>query len=638
MLDPRARRMLLSSLKPPEGFRFDCAIGTTYSLDLIALLTAPLGLAAFDWHDDEGRLASDPAARDSDPLGLLESLRRCADRVHIYCHAGQIKVPPANQRLLSYLEGSVIEVLPPSAKRGEGGLFHPKVWVLRYVGADGVADHADRVRYRLLCLSRNLTFDRSWDTVFVLEGEKADRSRAIAMNHPLAGFVKDLPSLAVRSSALSVQAVADTATIARELAVVKWEIPEWVDEIRFWPLGMQGKPSWPFPDRIDQLLVVAPFVREVFLGKFAAKGTARMLVSRSETLRELDPAVLRDTWNCFTLQEGCDASVDTDEGDEGSTATLSGLHAKLFVVDAGRNAHVWTGSANATTAAFEQNVEFLVELTGKRSALGVDAIVGHDQKVPNLWPMLAAYTPHDAALAPDKDAKECEAIVASLRAELVRSSMALRAEPSGPGDASFMTVLALNAPLQLADAASVRCRLITLAGDGVELDPARIERVAFGPHSADSISSFVAFEIMAKVGGAEHRESFVLNLPLSGAPADRRERVLCDLLRDPRRLIRYLLMLLSDDPEALFTELRSGTVAGEGGQGRSDHDGLPLLEHILAALHRNPEKLQHVERLIAELRKAPDARSVLSQELDELWTTINEVRIADPRCAPRKVR
>ena len=58
--------------------------------------------------------------------------------------------------------------------------------------------------------------------------------------------------------------------------------------------------------------------------------------------------------------------TEVDLASEGNEATISGLHAKLFVIDDGWNACVWTGSANATVAAFQRNVEFLVELVGER--------------------------------------------------------------------------------------------------------------------------------------------------------------------------------------------------------------------------------------------------------------------------------
>ena len=46
------------------------------------------------------------------------------------------------------------------------------------------------------------------------------------------------------------------------------------------------------------------------------------------------------------------AAEHDSEGDE-----LAGLHAKLFVMDDGWHARIWTGSANATEAAFQRNVE-----------------------------------------------------------------------------------------------------------------------------------------------------------------------------------------------------------------------------------------------------------------------------------------
>jgi len=54
---------------------------------------------------------------------------------------------------------------------------------------------------------------------------------------------------------------------------------------------------------------------------------------------------------------------------------LDGLHVKLYVADAGREGRIWTGSANATDAAFRRNIEFLVELRGKKKYCGVDAVL-----------------------------------------------------------------------------------------------------------------------------------------------------------------------------------------------------------------------------------------------------------------------
>jgi len=42
MLDPADRTVLTEALRAPAGFRLDQVIATTYTLDLVALLTLPL--------------------------------------------------------------------------------------------------------------------------------------------------------------------------------------------------------------------------------------------------------------------------------------------------------------------------------------------------------------------------------------------------------------------------------------------------------------------------------------------------------------------------------------------------------------------------------------------------------------------
>src|SRR5215207_1616463 len=180
MLDPETRSHTLEILRPPHGYELDRAIGTTFSLDLLALLTAPLAFTVFDWEDADGR----PGA---DPLALLETMRRYAERIDIFCQAGQIAVPRDRQRLFAYLENSVHEVAASHPK----GTFHPKVWALRFTAPESP------VLYRLLCLSRNLTFDRSWDTMLALDGVLTERKNAFASNHPLGDFFEALPDLAV---------------------------------------------------------------------------------------------------------------------------------------------------------------------------------------------------------------------------------------------------------------------------------------------------------------------------------------------------------------------------------------------------------------------------------------------------------
>src|SRR5256885_8111105 len=116
MLEPRERQHLMETLRPPPGYELDRAVGTTYSLDLLALLTAPLAFTIFEWEGVDG-------GPGPDPLALLETMRRYAGRVNVFCQAGRISVPKNRQLLFSYLENSVFEV----STRKPNGSFHPKV-------------------------------------------------------------------------------------------------------------------------------------------------------------------------------------------------------------------------------------------------------------------------------------------------------------------------------------------------------------------------------------------------------------------------------------------------------------------------------------------------------------------------------
>ncbi len=87
MLEPGKRRLFLDTLRPPLGFEFDRAVGTTFTLDLMALLSVPLAFTFRDAQDGDGELATDPIA-------LLEGARRHASRIAVFCHGGYTSVPP----------------------------------------------------------------------------------------------------------------------------------------------------------------------------------------------------------------------------------------------------------------------------------------------------------------------------------------------------------------------------------------------------------------------------------------------------------------------------------------------------------------------------------------------------------------
>ena len=351
MLEPHTRKLLFDVLRPPEDHTLDYAIATTYTLDLLALLTAPIAFTLFE-ADDPKKLLN------TNSLTLLESLRRYADRMAIFHHGGYITVPPAQFPQFEYLEDIVVQCKPPV----ETAVFHPKIWLLRFAGP------GHTITYRFACLSRNLTFDRCWDTVLTLDGQLVDRQNAIARNHPLGDFVAALPSFAAK---VSPTIMARINQMEAEVRRVDFQAPEEIEDFAFHPLGLSTqRRRVPFERIGGRMAVISPFVTDDGLKRLVLDRKECLLISRSESLQQLT-GELAEVGQMFSLNE----QAETPEAAEDDIPLSRGLHAKCYVIDNGWKASIWTGSANATEQAFNGNVEFLVELIGPKSKFGVDALL-----------------------------------------------------------------------------------------------------------------------------------------------------------------------------------------------------------------------------------------------------------------------
>lgn len=603
---------MLESLRPPPGYDFDCAVGTTYSLDLLSLLTVPLAFTLFDLADDEGGLVESEMA-------LLEALRRNARRVSIFYQAGRIAVPRAYRRLLTYVEGSMFE----ATARSPRGAFHPKVWVLRFVGGGG------RVLYRVLCLSRNLTYDRSWDTVLSLEGALTGRQNGVTASHPLGDFVAFLPRLATRP--LPGHALADIERVQREIRRVKFDPPDGFDEVRFWPLGIEGARRWPFGRHSDRVLVVSPFLSGEPLEKLTRGTEGSVLVSNLPALDELGAALPETFESVYFLDPAAEMEEETEAWEDGNGhfSQPKGLHAKLYVIESGHEASVWTGSANATWAAFNSNVEFLVELAGRKSLCGVEAFLAREEHRTTFADLLQPYEPGGEKTPSDPLPKELEEALASARHFLVTSTPVAHVRAAEDAETYHVS---LESPGrgdgEVPPAVAVRCWPISLHESSAVTPEYEVKlRASFGPLSFEALTSFFAFELTASKGQKELSYRFVLNAPLEGAPADRQERLLRAMLRDRKHVLRFIMLLLAEGGSELG-EVLSRIRDEDGEEKRAGRGGpagdfeLPVFEKLVRALDRNPARLDRVAGVVGDLLKTPEGRDLLPEGFEEVWGPI----------------
>ena len=614
MLGTRERTLLLEELRPPAGYRLERAVGTSYTLDLIALLTAPLAFTFFDVHDKQG----DPVA---DPVALLEALRRHAERITLFCQTGAIAVPKPEQTLLAYLEGSVVEVRAPLAD----GLFHPKVWMLKFV-ADG-----EPPIYRVLCLSRNLTFDRAWDTCLCLEGQLTGRTLGYRRNAPLSDFLAALPGLATRP--LSAATLEGLRQMVEEVRRVAFRPPAPFEDFVIHPLGLSPSHAWPFP-QAARSLAISPYLVGSVVDRLVREHGLEILVSRPEALEEIPREHLPE--RCYVLSPG--AAVDSREADHdeaaewpptADTPELTGLHAKLFVFEDGATAQLFTGSANATAAAFQLNVELLVELGGPAKRCGIAALLGEegDAKQDALRSLLGEYTPPETPEPINEDQRalerRLEKLVKALGGVLLTATVR-------EVDAGQLYEVALSGELpELPSGAEVRVWPVTLASEGAQrVDGGRTDKFAvFEGLSFEALTGFFALEVALREGGLSANRRFTRTVELVGTPEDRKERLLRSFLKNRRQVLRLLLLLLMDEGAdvSLFVEAAGdGNKAGQWTFGGWDEP--TLLEALLQSLSRHPERVEQVARLIADLGRTPEGRELLPEGLEEIWAPIWAVR------------
>jgi len=614
MLKPDNRRLFLEALKPPVGYHFDRGIGTTFTLNLITLLITPLSLSMLDRDNVDEML--------KDPLILLEGLKRLANKLTIFCQSGYISIPQKENYLYSYLEDMIVQVKAPN-----GGVFHPKIWLLRYTA------HDSPVIYRLLSLSRNLTFDRSWDLMIQLDGEVADRVRGYSRNRPLNKFIQMLPDLSIHPP--NHRVFEDTNLMADEVRKVKFNQPQGFEEFpEFYPSGIPGFRGFNFSEPYSRVMLLSPFLTNDVIHKATRKTENNILISSTSEIDQLSSQARDRFEKLFVFDEVTDAITGNElsSGDEDpnkmmntnvSDGGLNGLHAKLFVMENSRDVTWLIGSANATTPAFSnRNVEFMIGLKGKRRHFGIEKILGEEDNEFTLLSLLQHYKQSDQQSETHPDKFKAEKIANQVRMWLVDHDQCLRIMERSEStyDMEFSFSENIDHP---EGEFTLFCWPISLPKDyaqELKLDRTR-KSVVFENLTLLAITPFMAFEINTKVKDASHTIQFVIKVPIKNPPPNRDNVIISKIIDDKYQFVRYLRLLLSfEEYPVIRSDILIDAKNPPGSNwGWKDLD-MPLFEDLVRALSRYPdEKIDRIENIVNQIKQTPEAEKIIPVEFDHLW-------------------
>ena len=364
MLNPNNDRLDYGQiLSAPDKYKLDFAIGTTYSLDFDALVGASLALGLSE--DTDSKLANNPIA-------LLEALRVTGDRIALFCEAGQIHLPGKVTSLYMLLEQMVYQVKTPKTKGiGTYPSFHPKFWLIRYIGEN------KKPLYRIVVLSRNLTFDRSWDVSFYIDGTK--KAEETNKNQPIKDFLAYMLGFAKKNPAKQKkikQIINELSNIHFDLASKEFE------DFDFIPVGVPKEDGsvysikdYPlFTDTFHEVLIMSPFLSDEIIKDFNNRSryiehTDHVLITRAMSL----PSIKPENCNNFRIYTVKDSVVDGESivSEEENNIQKQDIHAKIFMIRKYANSELYLGSLNASRNAVIGNIEFVIRLKAKNRYLNL---------------------------------------------------------------------------------------------------------------------------------------------------------------------------------------------------------------------------------------------------------------------------
>jgi len=576
-------------LRPPGGWKTNGAILSTYSADLVAVVTTLLSLTGCEL--DEQHAGS--------RVELVKAIEVLRGRVCVLAQAGRVVVPNSSRPILKLLDKFVRIVDADESKNS----WHPKAVLIRFQNGDDASD----CQWRMWLGSRNLTRAFNWEAGVVLVSRSDGKGQSIP----------ELPKAAEVLATHAAIATFPPKAIAAELAKLTWDCPPGSEVRWVRVLGPTLSAGFPEPTSdVSRIFVISPFldaptVRNV--SKWGSDRTRRTLVSTSAELQRLryeDEGMFArfDDVRIQPLPDLPAESADIRDEDtsnavasaESEEVPLAGLHAKLLFAARAPRRQLWLGSANATERGWGgRNFEMVAELCIARDA--ADALEEFVATCDKFQP--SAAPPHRDE---DEDALENARKVLSVHWPL---KQVIREEA--------LEIIAASPPAL--DDSTISIEVATLGGAWTTW-PLSATRLRVPGLHRQHRSNFLQIRALRR----DRMCAWIQIARCDPAPDDERDRSVIAQYLDPRTFLMWLRSLLND--ELIQTgggdwdadTPPSYTLNSNGGGGNVGF--MPTVEEILRSWARDPSAFfnadQKVKDYLTELeRRAKESGATDDAEL-----------------------
>lgn len=582
-------------LAPPAGFELEMAAGTTYSLDLEALTFAAMSMG---FAEDADSLIKE------NEVYLLAALRKVASRTVLFHEAGHILVSASkrNNRLFPLLEKMVVPVALDS--NGNYPAFHPKMWLLAFKKKDG-----GEMCYRFIVLSRNLTFDRSWDIAVALEGsERKEDEQLDNKSKPICNLLKFLKGKTKNSNHKNI-----IDNLIQKVKQVNFRVLPPAEDFEILPLGI-GENACKINEDIwlgekvskgfNELVIVSPFLSKDIIERFCKrrvlKNNRRTLITRRSSLSELEADCMKPDkgFEVFCLK---DSVVDGEDfiSDDNLLKQKQDIHAKIFSVTKWNATWLYMGSMNATNAAFNRNVELdiMLKLNGKynSSALMSELLAPGEGSPECLFEKIDAL-PQNSVDSGSKDK------LTKLLKDFCRAGVTATVANGSNAGLYTVTVSISN----YNDEFKV-----------ISLNPITVENISVEVCSGSlcfyniELKNLTEFYRVSISDGEGNNLSRIVKIPTAVIPGDRDSAIYSEIINSPSKLYEYAAFLLSNNKLQSLIDASSASSRKGSGSGKAVlHTA--IYESMLEAAVRNGEELKEIEEMIKMIPDSNGAKTALS--------------------------
>lgn len=626
MLNPNNDRLDYGQvLAPPDGYILDFAIGTTYSLDLDALVGACIALGLSEETDSDLM---------KDPICWLKALRATGDKVALFCEGGQIHTPNNITSLYILLEKMVFQV--STAKRrgiAKYPSFHPKFWLIRYV------DKNETPLYRVVVLSRNLTFDRSWDVTFTMEGKVNGRNTLKTApvsdkTDPVSDFLS-YPKNTLPSDENAKAKSKKIRTIIKELPYVHFELnSKEFDDFEFLPTGIRNgdggfhttkdKSFAPlFEDSFHEILIMSPFLTNSVIKEFIdrnkyIKHTDYMLFTRAMSLGKLNPTDCAD-FRIFTMKDAVVDGESTISEEETQQIQKQDIHAKLYMVRKKKDTYLYLGSLNASHNAIKGNVEFTMMLKSTNRYLNMSKLSeslfnGSEDNPSNPFQEVKL----TGNITADEE-QEKQNILDSYIKEINRMKPSAKVVCNGHNYdinvnfAKFKNskyIVTVSPKFENSEYVVTVSPLLSNKTEVIS------ENILFKSLSLTQLSEFYKISVSDETSTVQR----VIIVPTEGMPEDREKAVISNIVKDKECFYRYIAFLLGDNYVLSALEVASETEIMGGNHTHRPIQIPALYEKMLQTAATAPERFKEIDYLI----KAISADGVIPEQFEELYNVFKK--------------